>query len=212
MVESTPSTLLLSSGICSPSWTSPRLRSRTCHWVGEPVWFSPAFVNVKLTFSSPQIWLPVTLSTGSVLPGGGTCCTRGSGGPQTLALLHIAQDDEGGSIYSFQFTNILPQMHTTPLASVSLSQKFLYRLTPGSPAFLFIGPTQKTRVNSLWQRYELRGGKHLITPWNVMAYQNQAEFIKVLTAPGPASSASFPKATQTWESIPWSRHEWWHCH
>ena len=211
MVESTPSTLLLSSGICSPSWTSPWLRSRTCHWVGEPVWFSPAFVNVKLTFHLRISGSP-SLSQWDL-------CSQEEG---PAALEALGSSGPGFAEQStewwrrrhllFPLHNILPQMCTTPLASVSLSQKFLYRLTPGSPDFLFIRPTQKTRVNSLWQPYELRVGKHLITPWNVMTYHNQAEFLKVLTAPGPASSASFPKAMQTWECIPRSRHQWWHCH
>ena len=191
-----------------PKLNKPMAEMQDLSLSGWTVWFSPAFVNVKLTFSSPRIWLPVTPSMGSVLPGGGTGCTRGSGGPQILALLHKGQNDEGEGIYSSHFTNILLQICTTPVASVSLSQKFLYRLTPGIPDFLFIRPTQKIGVNSLWQPYELQGGKRLITPWNEMTRQNQAEFLKVLTASGPASSASFPKATQTWECIPWSRHQW----
>ena len=38
-----------------------------------------SFCKCQADISSPHIWLPVTVSMGSVLPGGGTGCTRGSG-------------------------------------------------------------------------------------------------------------------------------------
>lgn len=105
-------------GICSPSWMSLWLRGKTCHWVGESVWFSPAFVNVKLTFSSPHIWLPVTLSMRSELLGEGTRYTRGSGRPQIPALLHTAQDDGGGASILPISQMSSPNVYNTPLFSL----------------------------------------------------------------------------------------------
>lgn len=199
----TPSTLLWSSGIHSPSWTSLWLRCRTCHWVGELCGFrSPAFVNVKLTFSPPRIWLPVTLN-GILLPGGGDRCTRGSGDSDPGFAAHKALEWWRRRHLLFPLhKHPPPDMYNTRCFSLFKPKVLIQVDSLGSLDFLFIRPTQKTGVNSLWQPYELQGGSGLITPWNEMTHQNQAEFLKVLTVSGPASSASFPKAKhRTWEAF-----------
>lgn len=92
-----------------PRLNEPMAEKQDLSLSGSICVIQPSFCKCQADISSPHIWLPVTLSMGSVLPGGGTGCTRGPGGPQVPALLHKAQNDEGEGIYSSHFTTSSPR-------------------------------------------------------------------------------------------------------